>query len=105
MRKQYLPNKDQIKKWQFSIYKLVVNRDIKTLKSTLSKIKASMQSLVPVLNTPHGGPEPAQRHKLNTALHHAAYYGYLDCVKVLVEEGARCDIKNYKGNTAYEEAS
>ena len=35
-----------------------------------------------------------------TALHHAARNGHLRCLKVLIDHGARVDIKNKEGKTA-----
>ena len=96
-------SKEQMYAWQLTIYELVANRDIDLLKSTLQAIKESGYSLAPILNTPHG-PRHA-RDEVSTALHQAAFYGYLDCVEVLVKEGAQCDIVNHKGKTAYQEAS
>lgn len=80
------PSKEQMYAWQLTIYELVANRDIELLKSTLQEIKESGYSLIPILNTPHG-PRHA-RDEVSTALHQAAFYGYLDCVEVLVKEGA-----------------
>ena len=79
-------SKEQMYAWQLTIYELVANRDIDLLKSTLQAIKESGYSLAPILNTPHG-PRHA-RDEVSTALHQAAFYGYLDCVEVLVKEGA-----------------
>lgn len=35
-----------------------------------------------------------------TALHHAARNGHLRCLKVLIDAGARVDVKNKEGKTA-----
>ncbi|WP_318271326.1 ankyrin repeat domain-containing protein [Sphingobacterium cellulitidis] len=39
--------------------------------------------------------------KGRTALHYAAHRGYLDLVKVLVEEGADIDYEDQQGETPY----
>lgn len=39
-----------------------------------------------------------------TALHHAARNGHLRCLKVLVDAGAKVDVKNNEGKTALQVA-
>jgi diacylglycerol kinase (ATP) len=57
-----------------------------------------------VQHLPKEALDLVENEKLQTPLHKAAWYGYFDICKVLVESGASLYRQDYQGNTAMVQA-
>ena len=71
--------------------------DLKTIQFSISRVLLETGPSVPNVNLTNGDKE--------TALHCAAQYGHLECVKQLLDAGAEPNIKNIREETALDHAA